>query len=648
MSEPLSAKNGIKIAVVSGDSDSTYTGPLVTMLCRKFNDIGYNILWFHTGSIESSQGTPHEVGENNIYNLINYDDIEAVVMLTLTIKSDSVKKSIAKKALLHCVPMISLDEYVEGAYNLAFDYNESLREIVEHVIKVHGRKKLAFMRGDRNNDVSNRREEIFIETLKANGMTVDETLIGTGWFWHEPAEAVFEKWYKSGNIPDAVICANDSMALGVCRKAAELGFSVPDDLIVTGVDGIPEAMNYVPSITTARTNMSMAADRITDVLCKILNGETAPVGLDTIKTERIFSQSCGCKEAAVPSELNDNTHMLYNDINHFKFYSKSIITTADEVKLDSDFCETVRKMDVFLKKIWTKHSWLCICDDFYSEIRDGDDSGQDYSFYRTNGYSDKIGYGVEYDQQMGKAAVLPVFSTSEIIPGLNSVLLDCKNIMFQPIHFQDKAIGYIAVEFTHCLGNYNCINSYDCGVIGLVLENARVQATLHSFLDKLEDMYIRDPLTTLLNRRGFFKLARKAFEDSCAKGREFIMVSVDLDGLKTINDTYGHDEGDFAIRSMAKAIHEAAEGRLFTARFGGDEYIAAGISPHESFDKEYLARLDECLNRINESSGKPYEVRGSIGVYKAIPTESDGMDIFIKEADHLMYGDKKRKKAERA
>lgn len=642
-----SAKKEIKIAVVSGDTDSIYTGPLLTMLCTQFNKLGYHILWFHTSSIEGSMGTPHEVGENNIYNLINYDDIDAMIMLTLTIKNDSIKKSIAKKALLHCVPIISLDEYVDGAYNLTFDYNESLREIIEHVIEVHGRKKLAFMRGDRDNGVSDQREEIFKETLRAHGMTPDETLIGSGYFWHEAAEKVFEKWYNDGNIPDAVICANDSMATGVCRKAAELGIAVPDDLIVTGVDGIPEAMSFVPSITTARTNMSMAADRITDALHKILNGETAPVGSDTIKAERMYSQSCGCKEPSAPKELNDNMHTLYDDVNRFKFYAKSIITTADEVKIDPDFSVTVRKMDVFLKKIWTKHSWLCVCDDFYSEIKDSDDPNRDYSFYRTKGYSDKIGYGIEYDFNAQKSAMMPVFATSELIPELNSVLKGCPNIMFQPIHFQDKAIGYLAVEFTQCHGNYNVINTYDCGVIGLVLENARVRATLHTSLDKLEEMYIRDPLTTLLNRRGFFKFAQKAFEDCREKGREFMMVSIDLNKLKNINDTYGHDEGDFAISSMAKAISEAAEGRLFTARFGGDEYVAAGIAPNENYDKEYLAKLDECLGRINSSSGKQYEVSGSIGVYKAVPNETDGMDVFIKKADHLMYDDKKRRRAER-
>ena len=642
-----SAKKEIKIAVVSGDSDSTYTGPLLTMLCEKLNELGYHVLWFHTNSIEGSLGTPHEVGENNIYRLINYDNIDAMIMLTLTIKSDSVKKSIAKKALLHCVPIISLDEYIDGAYNLTFDYNESLREIIEHVIEVHGRKKLAFMRGDRDNSVSDQREEIFKETLKAHGMAPDETLIGSGYFWHEAAEKVFEKWYNDGNIPDAVICANDSMAIGVCRKAAELGIAVPEDLIVTGVDGIPEAISYVPSITTARTNMCMAADRITDALHKILNGETAPVGSDMIKAERMYSQSCGCKEPSAPKELNDNMHTLYDDVNRFKFYAKSIITTADEVKIDPDFGVTVRKMDVFLKKIWTKHSWLCVCDDFYSEIKDSDDPNRDYSFYRTKGYSDKIGYGIEFGSDTQKSALIPVFSTAELIPELNSVLKGCPNIMFQPIHFQDKAIGYLAVEFTQCHGNYNVINTYDCGVIGLVLENARVRATLHTSLDKLEEMYIRDPLTTLLNRRGFFKFAQKAFEDCREKGREFMMVSIDLNKLKNINDTYGHDEGDFAISSMAKAISEAAEGRLFTARFGGDEYVAAGIAPNESYDKEYIARLDECLCRINSGSGKQYEVSGSIGVYKAVPNETDGMDVFIKKADHLMYDDKKRRRAER-
>lgn len=647
MDKLLSSKKSIKIAVVSGDSDSAYTGPLVTMLCRRFEEFGYHILWFHTISEEGSQGTPHEVGEINIYNLINYDAVDAMIMLTLTIKSDSVKKSIAKKAFLHCVPVISLDEYVEGAFNISFDYGASLRDIVDHVIEVHGRKKLAFMRGDRGNAVSDQRERIFREVLAEHDLPIDESLIGTGYFWHEAAETVFEKWYESGNIPDAVICANDSMAIGVCRKADELGFSVPEDIIVTGVDGIPEAMYYEPSITTARTNMDQAAEYISDTLYKILNGEIAPVGSNSIKAERRYAQSCGCMSAASARALNANMHILYDDINRFKFYAKSVITTADEVKIDSEFAATVKKMDIILKKIWTMHSWLCICDDFYTEMKDCDDISQDYSFYRTNGYSGRIGYGVEYDNETKKTSVMPAYATAELIPNLDNVLKSCKNLMFLPIHFQDKSIGFLAVEFTQCSGNYNVLNTFDCGVIALVLENARVQANLHSSLDKLEEMYIRDPLTTLLNRRGFFKFAQKAFEDSRAEGREFILISIDLDYLKVINDTYGHDDGDFAIKTMAKAISEASEGRLFTARFGGDEYVAAGMSPHNDFDKEYVAKLNECLERLNSESGKPYKVGASVGVYKAVPAENDGMDVFIKEADNLMYADKKRRKAGR-
>lgn len=647
MDKQIQTKRAVKIAVISGDSDSSYTGPLVTMLCDRLNPIDYHILWFHTTSLEASQGTPHEIGENNIYNLINYENIDAIIMLTLTIRSDNVKKNIAKKAALHCVPIISLDENIEGAYNLTFDYNEGMRDIINHVIEVHGRKKLAFVRGDRDNTVSDQREAIFREVIASHGLQVDETLIGTGYFWYEAAERVFEKWHENGNVPDAVICANDSMAIGVCRKAAELGYSIPEDIIVTGIDGIPEAISHIPSITTSRTNMTAAADLISDILKNILAGKISPVGNSLIESERCYAQSCGCKAAVSSAEQNNTMHTLYDEMNRFKYYSKKIITTADEVKIDADFSATVKKMDAFLNKIWTKHAWLCICDDFYSEIKDSDDTGQDYSFYRTNGYSERIGYGVEHDFITGNCAVMSSFPTDELVPSLDNVLLDCKNIMFQPIHFQDKTIGYIAVEFTFCLGNYNVLNTYDCGVIGLVLENARVQATLHSFLDKLEEMYIRDPLTALLNRRGFFKFAQKAFDDCCEKGKEFILISIDLDNLKTVNDTYGHDDGDFAIRSMAKAISEAAEGRLFTARFGGDEYVAAGVSPHENFDKEYLARLEECLDRINSESGKPYEVGASIGVYKAVPSNDDGMDVFIKEADHLMYDQKKKRKAER-
>jgi diguanylate cyclase (GGDEF)-like protein len=163
----------------------------------------------------------------------------------------------------------------------------------------------------------------------------------------------------------------------------------------------------------------------------------------------------------------------------------------------------------------------------------------------------------------------------------------------------------------------------------------------------LEEMYIRDPMTKLLNRRGFYKAAPKIYSKCLNEELEFMIVSVDMDNLKTINDTYGHAEGDNAIIKIAEALNSVSQGGFITARFGGDEYVAAGICLSDGYGKAYVRGITEYLDDYNKTSGKPYTLGASCGVYKAVPQRDVTLDEFISEADKIMYSVKKRRKRNR-
>lgn len=635
----------IKIAFVSGGNDNEYNSAFATFLSEEFKKANFHMIWYQSVFAEDYTGKPHEVGEMNIYNLINYDMIDLIVMLTITMRSEDAKKRVVSEAKKHNIPLISVDEIVEGAYNITFDYNEGIRDMICHVIDKHNAKTINFIGGIKGNPLSDAREKIYRAVLAEHNIEIDENRIGYAWFWHKSAEELFEKWHNNNLVPDAVVCANDSMAIGVCNKAAELGYNVPEELIVTGVDGISEAMTYIPAITTAKINISKASERISEVALGILNGTISPQGNEVIAAERLYSQSCGCEEISDPGVDNLIRHNLFEDVNQYKGVTKAIINIADEVVVDADFRVTVERLELFMEKVWSRSVWICVCDDFITKIDDLDEINSDYANYRKEGYSENIGYGVRYSPTEHTKEMLPVFKTAELLPNLDEIFDKYHHITVEPLHFQDRVIGYIAVEFEVCVGNFNMLNTFDSSVISLVLENARVQSELHGFANKLEEMYVRDPLTKLMNRRGFYKFAQRDFEKCRKQNKEFMIASVDLNGLKTINDSYGHADGDNAIIRAAMALEAASGGAMIVARFGGDEYVAAGMCPSEDFSDEFMQRLNGYLDDYNKTSGKPYKVAASCGIYKAVPREGSTMDEFVSEADKIMYTVKQTTKA---
>ena len=166
-------------------------------------------------------------------------------------------------------------------------------------------------------------------------------------------------------------------------------------------------------------------------------------------------------------------------------------------------------------------------------------------------------------------------------------------------------------------------------------------------MKQLEDDNIRDPLTGLCNRRGFYQLATEIYGKCSAEGLKFMVISVDLDGLKEINDSYGSEEGDNAIITIAKALEAASEGDEVIARFDGDEYVVAGVCQTRTYADEFIERFKKHIDGYNEKSGKPYTVEASYGMVKSVPEPDKPIDSFMKRADELMSAQKSSRRSHR-
>ena len=122
--------------------------------------------------------------------------------------------------------------------------------------------------------------------------------------------------------------------------------------------------------------------------------------------------------------------------------------------------------------------------------------------------------------------------------------------------------------------------------------------------------------------------------------KHFIAISVDLNGLKKINDTYGHSDGDIAISAIGNILINSSFQDETCARFGGDEFVMAGPLADGLDANDFLDKIHQNINIYNKMHNHPYDVSASIGIITGIPTPEISLDDFIKAADEEMYKDK--------
>ena len=167
---------------------------------------------------------------------------------------------------------------------------------------------------------------------------------------------------------------------------------------------------------------------------------------------------------------------------------------------------------------------------------------------------------------------------------------------------------------------------------------------------QLRDLSLTDDLTGLYNRRGFTAMAEQQIklERHQSTARGLTLMFADIDGLKKINDHYGHDAGSDAIIQLSKALNSSLRSADLVGRWGGDEFVMLTIGSHDEDAALMFDRIHFKIEEYNASSGKPYQLACSIGL---APLPLDGSRTFeeiLAEADKAMYAEKLRRKAERA
>jgi diguanylate cyclase (GGDEF)-like protein len=163
-------------------------------------------------------------------------------------------------------------------------------------------------------------------------------------------------------------------------------------------------------------------------------------------------------------------------------------------------------------------------------------------------------------------------------------------------------------------------------------------------LEELRTLSISDELTGLYNRRGFYVLAEQQIKIARRAGRGMLLASADLDGLKGINDDFGHHEGDRALVDAAQILRESFRESDIIARMGGDEFVILMTEKHEISAQVLLGRVSRNLEAYNRKVTRPYPFSISVGIASFDPKEAISLNELLVRADKSMYETKNSRK----
>lgn len=581
----------------------------------------------------------------HLFKLAERIDMKAIVILAESIVDKYLLEQAIAIGKTKSIPIFLIDAEATdmngqtGVYRLSIDYDNGFADMVRHLIEVHNAKKIVMLAGMKGNSYSEERIEAFRKEMKAHGLAVSQSQILYGDFWEIPAQKAINQYLDEGNeIPDAIVCANDSMAIAVVKELQKRGLNVPEDVIVSGFDGIIEGKHNIPAITTGETDYRAAAEYIAETISnRHLPGE----GNFFIPVRLQLSESCGCREEQqieIKKELVETFDCLRRDA-----WQNYFLNRMQNELMDS---RGVKELCPYLSQALEMYSgnshFICI----RTDIEKAESYDSDFTKLRPLIMENFIGTYTYED----------VFSAEYIMPDFMQQVHLSENgdvFIIHLIHSGRNVYGYHIERTKKLSGNeLQRFDEFDNAVATIIdglIRNIRLHKAsteLAEAYEKISQLYLKDTMTDLYNRRGFYEKMEEKLKNR-DKDCLLNIISFDMDNLKFINDNYGHHEGDYAIISIADAMkHMFQEDDDVCARFGGDEFVVASFTgeKEENLVQRISGEINDYLTTCTKRDQKAYQVQVSTGVCQCKLTEKINLENMIMLADNAMYRDKRNKK----
>ena len=626
--------NRKRIAIFGSGLTSRYKRSYCRAYSTAAEKLDIDLVVFNTYGMIGRGNALTDDFESEILNYIDLSQFDGIVYDSEGYNVDGMADKVELKLKSAKCPVVSISSKVDGFYSIDFDDAGGLRMMIDHFIKDHHFTKIGFMSGNLDHPDAVTRLEEFRSVMKENGMPEDGVGMFEGDFWFNKGTEAAHYFLSLAERPEAVVCANDYMAIALTNAFRKRGINVPKDIAVSGYDGSVEGKELLPHITSVTRERSEIAYKALKLLVDIADNDVPDKPDLRVTPKPIYTQSCGC-------EPLDYDHVLETvaRLHDEKRYMSFAVFDSESVMLQLNRVKSVRGMEaVFEKNSINFGKYLS----FFLMVHVDSKGAPAYSSDFTVPSGNFIP-AVWIDKNKEYTDSPHCADTSRLIPESSS---DRNHVYYvMTVHCAGKMFGYSVVEMT---GKDIFDEFYNVWMLnlGMTLNSLQMNDHVNKLIGKLEGLSITDGLTGMLNRRGFDNKSREAIADFHERITVCTLV-IDMDGLKRINDEYGHSEGDRAIKALADMIIRCCDSGEIAGRVGGDEFYIFAPDYSEIRLNRFIERMKGYTEEYNMANTLDYKFDFSYGSFLTETDSYGSIEEFLKISDARMYEQKMSKPGRR-
>ena len=578
-----------RIGVIIPELMDSMSSELICGISSEAGSHGYDVMIFSSiyNVMPDSKDSELIKGLYNIFRLALQTDIDGLIFSGSRFNCKELKDEFEELIKSAGIPCVVTDEMTDLFPYVFAVQDESIYRMTRHLIEQHSCRKIYFITGTEGDYVSEERKKGYLRAMSDSDLHGDDVRVFYGEFWKEKPRIIAED-IAAGRLemPDAVVCASDTMAITVMQTLNEHGVHVPEDVAVTGYDGLWDAHMINSMLTTAGGREFQLGVMAVQKLLGIENGNIPEQYIH-------YSVSCGCGFR--------NMDMLrtgeYSVVNHLErrfrddyagriYMASGLIASFGQAETPE---ELSRQIDGLAYTLLNVHCLdICLCEDWKFDFSSPEN-------YRQTGYSDKMilflskRYG-ENEPDMY------TFNTRSIIPALEKPH-DPQIVVLSPLYYKKQVFGYQAAVFNDvqdiCLDERYL---HWCEAVSAGLDSLQNKLYIKHITRQFKELSVYDPATGLYNRRGMTERIPGFLKENSGERLCCIAVYCEEGRHSTAVDPY---------LITANAIRLSADSReMFCRVQDGIFVVIYPLSIEMTYEKR-MEQIDEKMRYIQGGVSDP-------------------------------------------
>lgn len=590
---------------------------------KELKDYSLDIFTNYGRFVNDSEGT--QLSEASVYELLKDADYDGAIIEN-NIGRDDLMQNITSIFKEKNIPFVSINNSHLGCPFFVQDYYDSSKQLIEHMILEHGASKINLIVNEDSYGMGNQAVEAYKEVLSKYDIEFEPTRVIEQYVGMDYGDVLYDE-FKVRHIDDcdAVICFHDANAIGLINRYTNEGIRVPEDVKVASLHYSNNSMIYRPDVTGLLVEDDENAKRAVLALDKLINHQE--VSKSNYSSGRImYGRSCGCEKFR--DEYFDNKS--YQNMVLAKISTASqvmaMMSYTQSLGSISSMTELGEQINAMMEDLGCKNFGVCI-------------NKRDIEYLTNEDAEHHTVFGQSFDDQMYLLAC-----TNDGSDGKRGTLFPTKDLypqpakpgdihIIMPIHLNQEVYGYIVIKNNLLpaeIYNYRICHES----LGQSFEALHQQLILRRVIEMKERLRMQDHMTGTLNKAGLEFYKSEYFEKS-----QCIVAIADVDGLKHVNDVYGHLQGDNIIQITANALLSTVCDDSIVVRYGGDEFMILSHNMDMEFWENFNDHVNEAIAENVKERQLPYKFRSSLG-YAVYDMKHDTPEEAIARADANMYSDK--------